>query len=163
EEPATENTIVPLAGERASYTDVIATFEAATGRSLTVQHVPEQALAAQRDAASDEREKTFAGLMLGVASGSPPGDGEQWLRGVADEHERPGRRLDALVVELRDSAPAQHEVELLAASVVARIVRLLDVRVHDLLSRLRRDERVRRELADPEMRADLRPRTPQLQ
>lgn len=85
EEPATENAIVPLAGERASYTNVIATFEKATGRSLTAQHVPKEALEAQRDATADEREKTFAGLMAGVAVGSPPGDGEQWLRRLGVE------------------------------------------------------------------------------
>jgi uncharacterized protein YbjT (DUF2867 family) len=86
DDPDTHDAVVPLAGERLSYKDVVAVFEEATGRALVVQHVPEAALAAQRDAISDEREKSFAGLMLGVAGGSPPADGEAWLRrlGVED-------------------------------------------------------------------------------
>jgi uncharacterized protein YbjT (DUF2867 family) len=80
EEPETEDAIVPIAGERLSYTDVVALFEEATGRAIAVQKVPAEALAQQRDASSDEREQSFAGLMLGVAAGSPPGDGEKWLR-----------------------------------------------------------------------------------
>jgi hypothetical protein len=79
-EPDTHDAVVHLAGERLSYKDVVAVFEEATGRTLTVQQVPETALAAQRDTSSDEREKSFAGLMLGVAGGSPPGDGKAWLR-----------------------------------------------------------------------------------
>jgi len=59
---------------------VVAVFEEVTGRPIAVTHVPAEALAAQRDASSDEREQSFAGLMLGVAAGSPPGDGEAWLR-----------------------------------------------------------------------------------
>ena len=79
-EPATKNAIVPIAGERLSYREVVAVFEEVTGRAIAVQQVPAAALAAQRDASSDEREQSFAGLMLGVAAGSPPGDGEAWLR-----------------------------------------------------------------------------------
>ena len=63
-----------------SYREVVAVFEEVTGRAIAVQQVPAAALAAQRDASSDEREQSFAGLMLGVAAGSPPGDGEAWLR-----------------------------------------------------------------------------------
>ena len=33
----------------------------------------------------NEREQSFAGLMLGVAAGSPPGDGEEWLRRLGVE------------------------------------------------------------------------------
>jgi uncharacterized protein YbjT (DUF2867 family) len=79
-EPGTKNAIVPIAGERLSYREVVAVFEEVTGRAIAVQQVPAAALAAQRDASSDEREQSFAGLMLGVAAGSPPGDGEAWLR-----------------------------------------------------------------------------------
>jgi uncharacterized protein YbjT (DUF2867 family) len=85
DEPDTHDAVVPLAGERLNYKDVVAVFEEATGRALTVQQVPEAALAAQRDISSDEREKSFAGLMLGVAGGSPPGDGEAWLRRLGVE------------------------------------------------------------------------------
>lgn len=85
EEPETENAIVPIAGERLSYSEVVAVFEEVTGRAIAVQQVPAEALAAQRDAASNEREQSFAGLMLGVAAGSPPGDGETWLRRLGVE------------------------------------------------------------------------------
>ncbi|MBA3735874.1 MAG: SDR family oxidoreductase [Actinobacteria bacterium] len=97
EEPETENAIVPIAGERLSYTDVVAAFEDVTGRSMAVQHVPAEALAAQRDASSDEREQSFAGLMLGVAAGSPPGDGVTWLRRLGVEHPHTVRDVAALV------------------------------------------------------------------
>lgn len=97
EEPETENAIVPIAGERLSYTDVVAAFEDVTGRSIAVQHVPAEALAAQRDASSDEREQSFAGLMLGVAAGSPPGDGVTWLRRLGVEHPHTVRDVAALV------------------------------------------------------------------
>lgn len=96
EEPETENAIVPIAGERLSYTDVVAAFEDVTGRSIAVQHVPAEALAAQRDASSDEREQSFAGLMLGVAAGSPPGDGVTWLRRLGVEHPHTVRDVAAL-------------------------------------------------------------------
>jgi uncharacterized protein YbjT (DUF2867 family) len=83
--PETEDAVVHIAGERLCYRDVIAAFEEVTGRSLAVQQVPAEALAAQRDGSSDEREQSFAGLMLGVAAGSPPGDGEEWLRRLGVE------------------------------------------------------------------------------
>lgn len=85
EEPETERAVVPIAGERLSYRDVVAVFEEVTGRAIAVQQVPAEALAAQRDASLDEREQSFAGLMLGVAAGSPPGDGERWLRRLGVE------------------------------------------------------------------------------
>jgi NADH dehydrogenase len=83
--PETEDAVVHIAGERLSYRAVIAAFEEVTGRSLAVQQITVEALAAQRDASSDEREQSFAGLMLGVAAGSPPGDGEEWLRRLGVE------------------------------------------------------------------------------
>lgn len=86
EEPATEEATVPIAGERLSYKNVVAVFEEVTGQPITVQQVPAEALAAQRDASSDEREQSFAGLMLGVAAGSPPGEGEAWLRRLGVNH-----------------------------------------------------------------------------
>ncbi len=85
DEPETENAIVPIAGERLSYKDVVAVFEEVTGRDIAVQQVPAEALAAQRDASTDEREQSFAGLMFGVAAGSPPGDGEEWLHRLGVE------------------------------------------------------------------------------
>jgi hypothetical protein len=40
-----------------------------TGRTIQVQHVPEEALQAQYDAAPDPLQKSFAGLMLALAAG----------------------------------------------------------------------------------------------
>jgi NADH dehydrogenase len=85
DDPETESAVVHLAGERLCYHDVIAAFEEATGRSFAVQHVPSEALEAQRDASADERERSFAGLMRGVAAGSPPNDGVAWLRRLGVE------------------------------------------------------------------------------
>ena len=84
-EPAAENAVVPLAGDRMSYRAIVELYERETGRTLTVNQVPEAALVAQRDAAPDERGRSFAGLMLGVASGSPPNDGREWLRRLGVE------------------------------------------------------------------------------
>jgi uncharacterized protein YbjT (DUF2867 family) len=95
DQPETERAIVPIAGERLSYRDVVAVFEEVTGRPVAVQLVPAEALAAQRDAASDEREQSFAGLMLGVAAGSPPGDVETWMRRLGVERPRTVRDVAA--------------------------------------------------------------------
>ena len=95
DEPETEGAVVPIAGERLSYRDVLAVFEQVTGRALVVQQVPAEALAAQRDGSSDEREQSFAGLMLGVAAGSPPGDGEAWLRRLGVERPHTVREVAA--------------------------------------------------------------------
>jgi NADH dehydrogenase len=79
DEPETENAVVPLAAERLSYREAIAIFEQVTGRPLTVREVSAEALAAQRAAASNERDESFAGLMLWIATGASSGDGETWL------------------------------------------------------------------------------------
>ena len=44
-------------------------FEEMTGRPVQVEHVPEQALEAQRDAATNPMDRTFAALMLATARG----------------------------------------------------------------------------------------------
>jgi uncharacterized protein YbjT (DUF2867 family) len=49
--------------------EVIAKFEELTGKSFKVEHVPEAAVLAQFEAASDSMEKTFAALMLGYMLG----------------------------------------------------------------------------------------------
>lgn len=100
EEPEAEDAIVPIAGERLSYREVVALFEEVTERAIAVQKVPAEALAQQRDASLDEREQSFAGLMLGVAAGSPPGDGEEWLRRLGVE-----RPLTVRDVAGRSSGP----------------------------------------------------------
>ena len=49
--------------------EVVHAAEQLTGRTIAVQHVPEDALRAQLGAATDPLQKTFAGLMLYYASG----------------------------------------------------------------------------------------------
>ncbi len=51
--------------------EVIAIFEAAGWGKFTIQHVPEQKLAADYAAAEDPVQKTFAALQLQCASGDP--------------------------------------------------------------------------------------------
>lgn len=95
-DPDAENEIISLASERLSYHQVISTFEQVTGRTFSVQHVPDHVLQAQRDyPQTDERGKSFAGLMLGVAGGSPPGEGESWLRRLGVESPRTVRDVAA--------------------------------------------------------------------
>lgn len=65
-----ENQTVELGGPDAlSPLEVVRVFEQAAGRSFAVQHVPVEALRAQRDSAADSLQRTFATLMLGVAAG----------------------------------------------------------------------------------------------
>jgi uncharacterized protein YbjT (DUF2867 family) len=45
--------------------------EEVTGREMSVQHVPVEALQAQYDSATDPLQKSFAGLMLTLADGDP--------------------------------------------------------------------------------------------
>ena len=49
--------------------EVVHAAEQLTGKTIAVQHVPEDALRAQLSAATDPLQKTFAGLMLYYASG----------------------------------------------------------------------------------------------
>lgn len=70
--PAAENQVIELGGpEPTTYNAVTAMFEKALGRTIEREYVPEQALAAQFEGATDPMEKTFAALMLGVARGDP--------------------------------------------------------------------------------------------
>lgn len=70
DDPHAENEVVELGGPEAlSPLEVIRIFEQASGRPFTVQHVPEEALRAQRDSATDSLEQSFASLMLSVAAG----------------------------------------------------------------------------------------------
>jgi uncharacterized protein YbjT (DUF2867 family) len=67
---AGRNAVVELGGpEAVAPLDVVRTFERATGRSFHVEHVPEEALRAQFDAATDPMQKSFAAFMLGYAAG----------------------------------------------------------------------------------------------
>lgn len=71
EDPAaSRNRVLELGGPRAvSPLDVVAAFERQTGRKFDVQYVPIPTLTAQRDAAGDSLQKSFAGLCLCVAAG----------------------------------------------------------------------------------------------
>jgi NADH dehydrogenase len=61
---------VKLGGPEAlSPLEVVHSVEALTGKPVAVQHVPEQALRAQFDGATDSLQRSFAGLMLYYASG----------------------------------------------------------------------------------------------
>ena len=68
--PAVENQVIELGGpEPTSYNAVTTMFEAALGRPVQREYVPEGALEAQFSAATDPIEKTFAALTLGAARG----------------------------------------------------------------------------------------------
>jgi uncharacterized protein YbjT (DUF2867 family) len=69
-EPAARNLVVELGGPQAlSPREVVRMFEAAGAGEIGTESVPESALAAQLNAATDPLEKTFAGLMLQYAGG----------------------------------------------------------------------------------------------
>jgi uncharacterized protein YbjT (DUF2867 family) len=68
--PEARNAVIELGGPEAlSPLEVVQTFEAAGGRPFTVQHVSDEQLRAQKDAANDPLQKSFAGLMLAYAHG----------------------------------------------------------------------------------------------
>lgn len=68
--PAAQNAVLELGGPDAlSPLEVIQIFEAASGKPFTVQHVPAEALQAQRAAATDPIQQSFAALMLAVTQG----------------------------------------------------------------------------------------------
>jgi uncharacterized protein YbjT (DUF2867 family) len=68
--PAARNAVIELGGPDAvTALEAVRIAEVLTGRRLQVQHVPEEALRAQYDAADDPLQKSFAALMLGIAGG----------------------------------------------------------------------------------------------
>jgi NADH dehydrogenase len=70
--PAARNATIELGGPEAlSPHEVVAIFERIAGGPFEVTHVPVEALQAQWSGATDPMEKSFAGLMLGYADGSP--------------------------------------------------------------------------------------------
>lgn len=70
ETPRADNAVIRLGGPEAlSALDVVQLAERLTGRAFAVQHVPEAALRAQYDVATNPMEKTFAALMLYAARG----------------------------------------------------------------------------------------------
>ena len=69
ETPRADNAVIRLGGPEAlSPLDVVQLAERLTGRAFAVEYVPETALRAQYDAATDPMEKTFAALMLYYAA-----------------------------------------------------------------------------------------------
>ncbi len=68
--PAAQNAVLELGGPDAlSPLEVIKIFEAASGKTFAVQHVPAEALQAQLAAATDPIQQSFAALMLAVTQG----------------------------------------------------------------------------------------------
>jgi uncharacterized protein YbjT (DUF2867 family) len=69
-EPGARNMVVEFGGPQAlSPREVVRMFEAAGAGEITTESVPESALEAQRDTATDPLQKSFAGLMLQCARG----------------------------------------------------------------------------------------------
>lgn len=70
EAPAARNATLELGGPEAlSPLEVVRIFEEVEGRPFELQHVPEEALRAQQEAATDPMAQSFAGLMRCVARG----------------------------------------------------------------------------------------------
>lgn len=63
--PSAERRVIEFGGPEAlSPLQVIAKFENLTGKPFQVEHIPQEAIAAQFETASDSMQKTFAALML---------------------------------------------------------------------------------------------------
>ena len=79
--PAAERRTIAFGGPRAiSAVEVVAIFEGIGGRRFQVEHVPEEAIVAQFEAATDSLQRSFAALMLGAVRGDA-----MEMEGVADE------------------------------------------------------------------------------
>ena len=72
--PAARNAVIPIGGrEEISQRDAVRIFEEAFGKKFNIIEVPEAALEVQWKSAENPFDKTFAGLMLGVARGFDAG------------------------------------------------------------------------------------------
>jgi uncharacterized protein YbjT (DUF2867 family) len=72
DDPKAENAVLELGGPEAlSPLEVVRIFEEVGGKPCQVQHVSEEALRAQKQAATDSMSRAFAGLMLAYAGGDP--------------------------------------------------------------------------------------------
>jgi uncharacterized protein YbjT (DUF2867 family) len=70
EQPAARNATVEFGGPAAvSPLEAVTIFEEVGGRTFDVVHVPEEALAAQQAGATDDMQRSFAGLMRCYAAG----------------------------------------------------------------------------------------------
>jgi uncharacterized protein YbjT (DUF2867 family) len=68
----TENEDIELGGpEPVSPAEAVRIFEEELGEPIAVEHVPEEALTQQAEAAPDPLERSFGALMLGCARGNP--------------------------------------------------------------------------------------------
>ncbi|MDQ6726727.1 MAG: SDR family oxidoreductase [Actinomycetota bacterium] len=67
--PAAGNAVFEFGGEAVTMHEAVRIFEEVSGRTFEVQHVPEEALEAQRDAATDLVAKSLGALMLDYARG----------------------------------------------------------------------------------------------
>lgn len=68
--PSAERRTIEVGGPEAlSPLEVVARFEQIGGRRFKLEHVPDQALRAQFESATDSLQKSFAALMLGYSSG----------------------------------------------------------------------------------------------
>ena len=69
--PAARNAVIELGGpEGLSPLEVVRIFEQVQGRAFEVQHVPDEALLAQKKTATDPLQESFAGLMLYYSAGN---------------------------------------------------------------------------------------------
>jgi NADH dehydrogenase len=72
ENAAARNAVIKLGGPEAlSPLEVVKICEELSGRQFAIEHVPEEALRAQKAAATDPFEESFAALMLSYAAGQP--------------------------------------------------------------------------------------------
>jgi len=70
--PAARNATIELGGPEAlSPLEVVRIFEEANGRLFDIQYVPKESLLAQKQAAKDPLQESFAALMLSYAEGDP--------------------------------------------------------------------------------------------
>jgi NADH dehydrogenase len=68
--PRAANKVIRLGGPEAlSPREIVRLAEQATGKAIEVQHVPEEALKAQHQGATNPHQQSFAGLMLYYAQG----------------------------------------------------------------------------------------------
>jgi uncharacterized protein YbjT (DUF2867 family) len=72
DQPAARNATIELGGpDKVSPNAVVKLFETTTGQPFKIDYVPVEALQAQKAAASDPLQQSFAGLMLAYANGDP--------------------------------------------------------------------------------------------
>ena len=70
--PHAQNTVIQVGGPEAlSPLEVVKIFEETDKKPFTVEHIPVEALQAQKENAPDPLQESFAALMLGYAYGNP--------------------------------------------------------------------------------------------